>query len=222
LGGRAPLQLSADTWNILKLAQEVNRAAGGAFDVTLGNPQGLVLNENNRTVRYRQSLAPSNVEGTVDRRLSTVDLGGIGKGYAVESARRLLLNKGVKSAIIDAHSSIAVIGNGWRVGIRDPREGKEEEGVGGIIILNDGDALATSGQYEQPGHIIDPRTGRTAERSLSVTVVAKDAALADALSTAVFVLGPVDGVKLLRKFSAGYFIIDRNGTRYDSLSPKLR
>lgn len=186
IAGRAPLQLSADTAAVLKLAEEVKRASGGAFDI-----------------RY----------ATRD-----VDLGGIGKGYAVESARRLLLKKGVKSAIIDLHSSIAVIGNGWRIGIKDPRDGE----VLGVVILNNGDALSTSGQYEQPGHIVDPRTGQKADRCLSVTVVAKDAALADALSTAVFVLGPADGRQLLERFGAKAFVIDRNGKTYDSIGVKLR
>ncbi|MCU0641063.1 MAG: FAD:protein FMN transferase [Candidatus Margulisbacteria bacterium] len=193
LGSKARLQLSPDLTAVLKIAEEVRLASAGAFNIRFNN--------------------------------SALDLGGIGKGYAVEAARRLLLKKGVKSAIIDLHSSIAVIGDGWRVGIRDPRidkDGREKQGVAGIVILNDGDALATSGQYEQPGHIVDPRTGRPADRCLSVTVVAKDAALADALSTAVFVLGPVDGRKLLARFGARSFIIGRNGKIYDNLSVKLR
>lgn len=187
LAGRAPLQVSADTFNVLKLAQEVNRASHGAFDVKRGK-QG-------------------------------IDLGGIGKGYAVESARRLLLKKGVKSAIIDMHSSIAVIGNGWQVGVQDPQDRKK---LLGVVVLNDGEALSTSAQYEQPGHIIDPRTGKPAGKCLSVTVVAKDAALADALSTAVFVLGPADGIKLLGRYGAKALIVDRNGKTYDNLGVKLR
>ena len=214
LAGRAPLQVSADTFDVLKMAVEINRASKGAFDVTLGRPKALVLDEVNRKVFIRTS--------NVERRTSGLDLGGIGKGYAVESARRLLLKMGVKSAIIDMHSSIAVIGDGWRVGIRDPREKREEQGLAGTIVLNNGEALSTSGQYEQPGHIIDPRTGRPAKKCLSVTVVAYDAALTDALSTAVFVLGPADGIKLLRKYGAKAFIIDKNGTIYDNLGVKLR
>ena len=110
----------------------------------------------------------------------------------------------------------------------DPREGQGAAGSGkegnllGTVILNDGDALATSGQYEQPGHIIDPRTGKKADKCLSVTIIAKDAGLADALSTAVFVLGPVEGMKLVKKLGVKAIIVDRNGKTYDSFSLKLR
>jgi len=149
----------------------------------------------------------------------TIDLGGIGKGYAVESARRLLLKKGVKSAIIDAHSSIAVIGDDWRIGVKDPR-GKQ--GLLGIVILNDGDALSTSAQYEQPDHIIDPRTGKPADKCLSVTVIARDAGLADAISTAVFVLGPDEGMKLTKKLSIKTIIVNRTGSIHDNFGFKLR
>jgi thiamine biosynthesis lipoprotein len=196
LAGKAKLQLSPDLAAVLKIAEDVRLASAGAFNIRFHN----------------SALGPPQAEN------SALDLGGIGKGYAVESARRLLLKKGVKSAIIDLHSSIAVIGDGWRVGVRDPRTSE----VLAIVVLNNGDALSTSGQYEQPGHIVDPRTGKKADRCLSVTVVAYDAALADALSTAVFVLGPAEGRKLLERFGAKAFVIDRNGKTYDNLGVKLR
>lgn len=132
-----------------------------------------------------------------------IDLGGIGKGYAVEAARGLLLKRGIRSAIIDGHSSIAVIGDGWKVGVKDPGGERRETRV---IILNDGEALSTSGQYEQPGHITDPRTGKAADKCLSVTVIAKDAALADTLSTAVFILGPEKGLKLAKSLGVQVLI----------------
>jgi thiamine biosynthesis lipoprotein len=193
LAGKAPLQLSADTAAVLKMAQEVRRASHGAFNVRLKD--------------------------------SSIDLGGIGKGYAVESARRLLLKKGVKSAIIDMHSSIAVIGGPWRIGILDPSSQSavsSSQKTLKVVTLNNGEALSTSGQYQQPGHIVDPRTGKPADQCLSVTVVADDAALADALSTALFVLGPRDGISLLRHYKVKAFIVDRNGKIYDYLSTKLR
>jgi thiamine biosynthesis lipoprotein len=116
------------------------------------------------------------------------------------------------------HSSIAVIGGPWKIGILDPRNQK----ILGTVVLNDGEALSTSAQYEQPGHITDPRSGRPAGNCLSVTVITGDAALADALSTAVFVLGPVEGMKLIKKFKAEAVIVDKNGKVYDNFGFKLR
>lgn len=147
-----------------------------------------------------------------------IDLGGIAKGYAVGKAREKMRLAGVKRAMIDMHSSIAVIGDGWRVGV---------SGIGNQILevveLNDGEALSTSGQYEQPGHILDPRTGKPADKCLSVTVIAKDAGLADALSTAVFVLGPVEGMKLIKSIkNVKVIILDRKGKIYANFGSKLR
>jgi FAD:protein FMN transferase len=141
-----------------------------------------------------------------------IDLGGIGKGYAVEAARRLLVNKGVKSAIIDLRSSIAVIGGGWRIGIRHPRD---KEKLLGVIILHDGQSLSTSGDYERGKHIIDPRSGRPAELCEAVTVIGRDAAETDALSTAVFVLGPVRGLALIKTLPATEaLVVDAHGKIY--------
>ena len=193
LNRREKFKPSPDTKKVFTLADRIKRLSKGAFNVSLSG-------------KY--------------------DLGGIGKGYAVEVARGCLPKRGVKSAIIDMHSSIAVIGDNWRIGILDPRTTNSELRTEGklleTIVLNDGDALATSGQYEQPGHIIDPRTGKPADKCLSVTIICKDAGLADALSTAVFVLGPVEGMKLAKKLGVRALIIDRNGITYDNSGSKLR
>jgi len=158
-------------------------------------------------------------QGAFDVRWSgKSDLGGIGKGYAVEAARQVLLKNGVKSAIIDMHSSVAVIGGPWKIAVFDPRTGDARQ----VITLLNGDALSTSGQYEQPGHIVDPRTGQAAARCLSVTIVTSDAAIADALSTAIFVLGVQPGIRLANKYRAKYLIIERNGQQHDNFGAQLR
>jgi len=205
--GKAPVRVSSDTYKVIEMAVKVSRLSRGAFDIALGHSQDLKLDKSSSRVYLREAG-------------EKVDLGGIGKGYAVESARWLLLKQGVKSAIIDMHSSIAVIGNNWRIGIQDPRnQGK----ILGVVILNDGDALSTSAQYEQPGHILDPRTGKAADKCLSVTVVARDAGLADALSTAVFVLGPADGMKLIKSLkNVKVIIVDTKEIIYDNFGFKLR
>ncbi|OGC29400.1 hypothetical protein A2311_06665 [candidate division WOR-1 bacterium RIFOXYB2_FULL_48_7] len=177
--------LSDETVQLWRLAKQMQRDSGGAFNI---------------------------------RNKGYYDLGGIAKGYAVEHGRGLLLKQGVKSAIIDMHSSVAVIGGPWKIAVFDPRTGDARQ----VITLLNGDALSTSGQYEQPGHIVDPRTGQAAARCLSVTIVTSDAAIADALSTAIFVLGVQPGIRLANKYRAKYLIIERNGQQHDNFGAQLR
>lgn len=174
------VQLSSDTSRILKQAKGFSKLTRGAFDITLGRSD------------------------------AKIDLGAIAKGYAVESARSLLLKKGAKSGMIDMRSSISVFGpKTWKVGIQHPRD---KEKLIGTIELKHGQSLATSGDYERSKHIIDPRTGKPASGCQSVTLIGKDATETDALSTAVFVLGPVGGMKLIESLSEiEALIIDRNG-----------
>jgi thiamine biosynthesis lipoprotein len=209
--GKHPVKVSEDTFNIIKQSLLVSQQSLGAFDITLGrhgNYQDIVLDKEKQTV----SLKNAGMQ---------IDLGGIGKGYALEAARSLLLRAGVKKALLDMRSSIAVIGGPWKIGIVDPRAanverrtssvGEKEGNLLGTIILNNGESLSTSGQYEQPGHIIDPRTGRRADACLSVTIVTSDAGLADALSTAVFVLGPQKGMELSKALNCKALIVTKSG-----------
>jgi thiamine biosynthesis lipoprotein len=197
--GRSPVKVSDDTFNAIAQALWVSKLSGGAFDITLrrnGSWQDVLLNRTKNSV----FLKKAGIE---------IDLGGIGKGCAVQSARELLRSLGVKKALIDMRSSIAAIGGPWKIGLQDPQR---SGAMMGVITLNDGDALSTSGQYEQPGHIINPLNGKVANQCISVTIVAKDASLADALSTAVFVLGPDRGMKLIRSLpDTECLIIDSKG-----------
>jgi len=149
-----------------------------------------------------------------------LNLDGIGKGYAVEEARRVLYKRGVKNAIIDMRSSIAVLGGPWRIGIKHPRQ---KDQILGIIVLSDQEALSTSGDYEQGRHIIDPKTKRPAVNCQAVTVVTRDAGpapygggagLADALSTGIFVLGPERGIALAKQLDLKVIIVAADGKIY--------
>ena len=196
--GRSQLKVSDDTFNAIAQAIEVSRLSEGAFDITLGRNgswRDMLIDPDKKTIYLKKAGMK-------------IDLGGIGKGYAVEQAREILRGKGAKKALIDMHSSIAAIGGPWRIGVTDPRA---QDTVLGVVLLNDGDALSTSGQYEQPGHIIDPRTGMKADQCLSVTIIGKDAGLADALTTAVFVLGPEKGMELIIKMKVRGIIVGKSG-----------
>jgi thiamine biosynthesis lipoprotein len=139
-----------------------------------------------------------------------LDFGGIAKGYAVDRAVKELKERGVNSAIIDAAGNFYALGtpNGrerWRAGVRHPL--RRNEIIATLPVADRG--VATSGNYERffeiDGskycHIMDPRTGRPVEGMLSATVVAETAMAADALSTAVFVLGGEKGMALIESLS---------------------
>ena len=128
-----------------------------------------------------------------------LDLGGIGKGYAAGRCKEILKERGVTSALLSLGGNVSALGSkpdgsAWTVAIEDPDGG----GYLGTVQIVDR-CVVTSGGYqryfEQDGvrywHILDPQTGKPARSGMqSVTVVSEDDTLADALSTALFVMGP--------------------------------
>ena len=134
-----------------------------------------------------------------------IDLGGIAKGYAVDAAIKVLKDKNIKSAMVNAGGDMYVLGKKegkpWRIGIRHPR--REGEILGTVEVENR--AIVTSGDYERfffsggkkYHHIINPKTGYPADECQSVTIVAREATFADGLATGIFVLGPKEGMALI-------------------------
>ena len=133
-----------------------------------------------------------------------VTLNGIAQGYATDRVRAVLQEHGIRHALVDA-GEFAGLGEGangqaWQVGVQHPRHADAWIEV----VRLDGRCLATSGDYATPvgqgaevHHIFDPRTGRSADRLASVSVLAPSAMEADALSTAAFVLGAERGHALV-------------------------
>ncbi|MFH1542034.1 MAG: FAD:protein FMN transferase [bacterium] len=188
-----PQEISDETAQILALSVRMKKETSGTFDIALGGQ---------------------------DEFKNPIDLGGIAKGFAVDKVRALLLKRGAKSAIIDMRSSIGVIGSDeFEIGVQHPRQ---PEKLLGTVTLTDGQSLSTSGDYERGKHILDPRTGRPADLCQSVTVIGPSAAEADALSTAIFVLGPKAGLKLADDFGVQVVIVDKEGKVHGNFSFKLR
>jgi len=150
-----------------------------------------------------------------------VDLGGIAKGYAVDTGADLLVSHGVTGAIVNAGGDMRLIGHRpdggpWRIGVQHPRD---PDGLLEVIRATDC-AVVSSGDYERYfivdgvryHHIIDPHTGFPAAGCQGVTVVAQRAMTADGLATAAFVLGPEAGLDLLRRSGAiDALIVDAGG-----------
>jgi thiamine biosynthesis lipoprotein len=158
---------------VLREALAVARASGGAFDPTKRNWHGVAFDSTRGTVRLAPGLQ--------------LDFGGIGKGYALDRAALALAGL-ADSALLDLGGQFLWVGpRATRriVGIADP-----ENSLRALAAVElRGGSVSTSSQGEQPGHIVDPRTGVPARRARSVTVLASSGMAADAWSTAFFVLG---------------------------------
>lgn len=136
-------------------------------------------------------------------------LGGIAKGYAVDRAIDALQDNGVQRALVNAGGDMRAMGKkspteDWQIALQDPRNKSNQI----MIIELNNKAVATSGDYERyfvnktAHHIIDPKTGYSAVELISVTVVANKAMDADAIATAVFVLGPEEGMALIEEIDS--------------------
>jgi thiamine biosynthesis lipoprotein len=225
-----PVAVDPMTFEVLKQAVHFSELSGGAFDVTVGplmdlwkqagetdtppTPEALaaarakvgydklILDEQNGTVRFA-------VPGM------KIDLGGIGKGYAVDQAVAAMQKQGALGGMVDLGGNIRCFGRPpygqsyWRVGVQDPNVAPDQ--IGGskpllVLALTD-ESVATSGDYRRfvkvhghkQSHILDTRTGQGAGALVSDTVIAPDAITADALSTAVNVLGPEKGLALIER-----------------------
>jgi len=222
--GGPPMPVSRDLWAVLRRSAEVSAETDGAFDPTIGPLMALWKKT------WRKGKAPSEAETAAAKALvdwravrlapdapqaqllkkgMSLDLGGIGKGYAVDQALAVLRERRIPAALVDMGGNVAAYGApperpAWLVGIRDPsRPGKILPKP--LKLLNQG--VATSGDYEQFGtvagrrysHILDPRTGKPLEGMTSVTVVAKDGTTADGYSTALSVLGPEKALAFAEK-----------------------
>lgn len=135
----------------------------------------------------------------------SLTLDGMAKGYAADAAIKTLKEKGIERALVDAGGDIATLGTKpgdkkWVAGLRNP----EDTSTSVTEFELSGRAIATSGNYERyfdenksVGHIMDPNTGQSVFKASSATIIAKNATVADILATAIFVLGPDDGITLV-------------------------
>jgi len=219
--------------DVLRLSQRVWRLGDGAFDVTvqpvldlhrgrLGSGHGPPSREAIETALARVDQRSVRIEGRsviLARPDARITLDGIGKGYIVDRGVDVLRERGFGSVFVEAGGDLVAAGRKpggtpWRVGIRHPRQGLALQ-----ARFDVGDrAVATSGDYMQAftpdyahHHIIDPRTGTSAPELASSTVIAPDAATADALATLTLVLGPRRGRALLEDLPGceGYFVSKR-------------
>jgi len=192
-----PLRISADTFECLEIAARICAETYGAFDVTVGaftKRQRADANNENLPVygMHLLEMHRPTLRVAIKRAGPSVDLGGIGKGHAIDHAVAVLREWSVGTALLHSgQSTVYAIGRppstaGWPVAIRHPAD---NERTLRRVALCDA-ALSGSGARLHGRHIFDPRTGKPAERPKATWAVAPTAAVADALSTAFMVLNP--------------------------------
>jgi FAD:protein FMN transferase len=219
--------VSKELAHAISLSLDVAAASSGAFDPTVepltraaghlgGRRREPSAQERKRLLKnvgYRK-VALDAPKGCVRMGEGTrLDLGGIAQGYGADLALGALVAKGARTAFVDlGGSSRAVHGETVKVEARDPEDRKRAPWV--TFEMESGGLGTTAGGDGRPAHILDPRNGLPAETGvLAATVLARTAAEADALDTAVFVLGPVRGLELLARWGAEGIVLSRDSGR---------
>lgn len=209
-----PVRVSPMLLEAVRFALAVANETDGAFDPTIGSTmEQRGFNREHRSgeitatpidgdgATYRDVELSDGLHTITLHRPLLLDVGAVAKGMAIDLAAREL--QPFANFAIDAGGDLYfggqnAAGRPWSAGIRHPRN----DGLIEIIDASDV-AVCTSGDYERQTesghHLLDPRTGASANAAASVTVVAKAAMVADALATAAFVLGPADGAALLER-----------------------
>lgn len=230
--GKASVDISSETCEILSSAIRVAEISDGLFDITISPlldlwdykhsscvPEESKIRSTLALVNFRDLLLNSEVrEAGLRNEGQSIDLGGIGKGYASDHCIKMLQDNGVNSAFINIGGNVSTLGNKpdgtpWSVGIKHPRQ---VNGLIGIVEVS-GKAVVTSGDYERyfidvdgkrRHHILNPVTGYPADSGLiSVSVISDSAIIGDALSTAIFAGGIENGLEYLTHFPGAEAIL---------------
>ena len=219
-GEPEPTTVSDDLWQVLVMAEEFRRRTDGAFDVSVG-PLTALWRQSRRSGKLPRpdklaaalaavgsgsvELLPAHQAVRLPKPGTRLDPGGIGMGFAADRAMDLLATLGISAALIDASGDILVSGpppgaDGWRIAVAPLEPGGASETIVLVraAVTTSGDAFqAVEIEGERYSHIVDPRTGRGVPGPAAVTVIAQNAATADAVATAASVLGPQEGLALV-------------------------
>ncbi len=237
--GIRPVEVSPELFNLLQRAVKISELTQGAFDITTGAldtlwrfdgsvsslPTKQELERVLPLVGYRQLvLDPEARTAYLPRRGMKINLGGIGKGYAADRAKDLMLNKEVPGGMINMGGDITVWGSKasgekWLLGVADPLR------VGQILswipLIESSVAMARPMQQYieynglRYGRVFRPDTGEPVRGIRQVTVLARSAELSDALATALCVMGPDQGIRMVEQLGdTEAIVVDSDGFLY--------
>ncbi|MEO8018407.1 MAG: FAD:protein FMN transferase [Pseudomonadota bacterium] len=217
-GGKHPVKISRELFKLLQVSVEYSELTHGAFDITYASvgylydfktgvhPDQKAIDKALPGINWRHMVLDSkNTTVFFTRPGMRIDLGGIAKGYSVDRGIEILKKQGITRAMVNAGGDTRIIGDRfgkpWMVGVRDP----DHEGKVFLRLPLTDTAFSTSGDYERYfdengkrfHHIIDPKTGDSARKCRSVTIISGNATRTDALTKSVFIMGPEAGIAFI-------------------------
>ena len=240
--GLSPVIVDDEVFQLIKRCQFISKITQGAFDISYGSldkrfwnfdlnmtslPDPKVAKKAVELINYENILLDETHKTVfLKNKGMRIGFGGIGKGYAAEMAKKKLIENNVLNGIVNASGDLTAWGfqeNGeaWTIGVADPNQRKSIFST--FKITNK--AVATSGNYEKfitinnkrYSHTIDPKTGYPISGIKSVTILAENAEIADALATPVTVMGIEVGMNFINQLKTiGCIIIDDNDKSYFS------
>jgi len=221
--GIRPVKVSEELFQLIERSKQISEITNGAFDISYASmdniwkydgtmermPTPTQIQASVRKIGYQKiKLNPEEQTVFLQEAKMRIGFGAIGKGYAADKAKELLVSKGVKGGIVNASGDLTTwgtreTGEKWMVGITNPMD--KNKIFTWLPVVES--SVATSGDYEKYitfkgekySHIIDPRTGYPTRGVTSVSIFAKKAELCDALATAVFIMGRDSGIHLINQ-----------------------
>ncbi|PZX93470.1 FAD:protein FMN transferase [Flavobacterium aquariorum] len=246
--GIQPVKVDQEVFNLIERCIAISKITQGAFDISYGSIDKSLWNFDKAMTKLPDAGTALKMVHLIDYRNIILDkenttiflkkegmrigFGGIGKGYAAEMAKQLLIKHNVKSGIINASGDLSAWGfqpNGkkWTIGVADP----ESPAAAFSFMEISNKAVATSGNYEKfvtingkkYSHTIDPKTGLPITGIKSVTIITSNAEFADAMATPIAVMGIKAGLYLIDQIPDLYcIIIDDNNKIYTSKNINLK
>jgi thiamine biosynthesis lipoprotein len=247
MAGTGAVTVDREVFDLIKRSLKISSVTNGAFDITYGSidkqlwnfdrsmtrlPDAETAKSMVRLINYRNViLNDAECSVMLKEKGMRIGFGGIGKGYAADKAKALLVQEGVQSGIVNASGDLITWGmqadqQPWTIGIAHPDNARSA-----FSWLNISDrAIATSGNYEKYvvidgkkySHTINPKTGMPVTGIKSVTIISPYAEIADAMATPVMVLGVKAGLDLINQIQhLACIIIDDNNRIYTSKNIRL-
>ena len=245
--GIKPVKVDKEVFGLINRSLRISSLTDGAFDISYGSidkrfwnfdkemtalPDVETAKQAVRLINYQNIILDAENQTVFLKEAGMrIGFGGIGKGYAAEQAKRVLMQNGVKSGIVNAAGDLTTWGNQpngkpWTIAIADP----DMQNSAFSYLNISGVAVATSGNYEKYviiegkkySHTIDPKTGFPVSGIKSVTIICPNAEIADAMATPVTVLGVEAGLSLINQMQQiACIIIDDDNNVYTSNNIKI-